>query len=136
MLIFLFLIQLDYGYLNLKADMDSLPIYVDNEFIGKTPIIKYPLRPAEYNVGFFPQDSIEDASWKIKSGSLGALWKIAKYGEGTCKVRISPNIITTVNLNYKKTMRAPRKAKLMVGGCLGGTFILGVLTTLAVQAIF
>jgi hypothetical protein len=33
-------------------------------------------------------------------------------------------------------MAAPGKAKLKVGGCLGGVFLLGVVTTLVFQAIF
>jgi hypothetical protein len=135
-ILLLVLAQLHSGYLSVQADQDSLPIYVDDEYIGVTPVLRYPLAPDKYNVGFFPQDSIEQASWRFKEGSIGALWKIAKYGEGTVKVRIAPDTVTTVILNYKDCMAAPRKAKLKVGGCLGGVFLLGVVTTLVFQAIF
>lgn len=132
----LLFVQLNYGYLNVNADIDSLPVYVDDELIGKTPISKHPLLPGKYNVGFFPQSMIEDASWQLKDGNVGALWKITKYSEGIVKVKIMADKITTVTLNYSKVKQAPGKAKLKVGCCLGGTFIFGVLITLAVQAIF
>lgn len=126
----------NYGYLTVKADQDSLAIYVDSDFIGKTPIIKYSLKPDEYNVGFFPQDSVEQASWRLKEGSLNALWKLAKYGEGIVKIKIESNRETIVELNYRAVSAAPGKAKLKVFGCLGGAFLLGVLSTLGAQAIF
>jgi len=127
--------QLNQGYLTVRAGRDSLPIFIDSDYIGKTPIVKYALKPDEYNVGFFPQDSVEEASWRFKDGSIGALWKIAKYSEGIVKVRIAPDSVTVIELNYKKVEQAPRKAKLKLGGCLGGTFVLGVLVTIAVQTI-
>jgi len=136
MVLILILSQLNFGYLTVRAEQEGLPIYVDSDFIGKTPIINYPLKPDEYNVGFFPQDSVEQASWRLKGGSLGALWKIAKYSEGIVKVRIAQDSITTVVLNYKKVTRAPGKAKLIFGSIIGGVFILGVLSTLAVRAVF
>ncbi len=135
LLIFLFL-QLNDGYLTVRADKDGLPIYVDDDFIGNTPIIKYPLKPDEYDVGFFPQDSIETASYQFKNGNIGALWRIAKYGEGVVKVTIKPNQETIVDLNYQAVKSAAGKAKAKVFGCLGGVFILGVLATLAVQSVF
>uniref|UniRef100_A0A7C4X8Q1 PEGA domain-containing protein n=1 Tax=candidate division WOR-3 bacterium TaxID=2052148 RepID=A0A7C4X8Q1_UNCW3 len=133
--IFLFF-QLTNGYLTVRADQDGLPIYVDDDFIGRTPVIKFPLKPDEYNIGFFPQDSIENASYQLKGGNIGALWRIAKYGEGTVKVRIEANRETIVELNYRAVISAPGKTKLKVLGCLGGVFLLGVLSTLAIQAIF
>jgi hypothetical protein len=136
MIILLIFVQLNHGYLNVNADVESLAIYVDDELIGKTPIVKYPLMPGKYNVGFFPQGKVEEASWQLKNGKIGALWKIAKYSEGIVKVRIEEDKITTVTLNYDKVKKAPGKAKLKASCCLGGTFILGVLVTLAVQAIF
>jgi len=136
MLLFLVFFQLNDGYLTVRADEDSLSIFVDDDYIGKTPIIKHPLKPDEYDVGFFPQDSIETASYQFKNGNFGALWRIARYGEGIVKVKIEPNQETIVDLNYRAVKSAPRNAKLKVFGCLGGVFILGVLSTLAVQAVF
>lgn len=136
MILLLLVVQTNCGYINVQADQDSLPVFVDNEFIGKTPVLKYPLLPDEYNIGFFPQDSVEEASWRLKDGNISALWKIAKYSEGIVKVKINPNAITTIKLNYEKVKKAPSKAKLKIIGCLGGVFVLGILTTLAVQAIF
>ncbi len=135
-MIFLLFLQINDGYLTIKADRPGLPIYVENDFIGNTPITRYPLKPDEYNVGFFPQDSIETASYQFKNGNIGALWRIAKYGEGTVKIKIEPNRETIVELNYKAVCTAPGKAKAKVLGCLGGVFLLGVLTTLGFQAIF
>ncbi|MEO0127073.1 MAG: hypothetical protein ABIL44_04920 [candidate division WOR-3 bacterium] len=136
MMIFLLFLQLNDGYLTVKADKDGLPVFVDDDYIGNTPIIRYPLKPDEYNVGFFPQDSIETASYQFKSGNLGALWRIAKFGEGTVKVRIEANKETIVELNYQAVRSAPSKAKAKVFSCLGGVFILGILATLGFQAIF
>ncbi|MBE0432708.1 hypothetical protein IBX73_04485 [candidate division WOR-3 bacterium] len=137
MLVFLLLFtELNAGYLNVTADRESMPIYVDNDFIGQTPIIEYPLRPDQYTVGFFPEDSIETASWRLKNGSISALWQLAKYGEGVAKVEIAQNRISNLHLDYREVMKAPGRAKLKVAACLGGTFMLGVLSVLAVQAIF
>jgi hypothetical protein len=124
------------GFLEVTADQDSLPVYVDNDQVGITPLTDYALPPDEYHVGFFPQDSIEDASWRFKEGNINALWKLARYGEGIVKVRIAPDSLTKVKLYYKHVENAPRKAKLKVTGCLGGAFLLGVLTTVALYAIF
>ena len=136
MLFLLILVQFSTGFLSVKADQDSLPVYVDNDFIGKTPIIRYPLKANEYNVGFYPQDSIETASWQLKQGRFGALWRIAKYGEGTVKAKIADNSVTTVELNYKKTMAAPGKTKFKVFGCLGGFFTVGVLAGIGISFLF
>lgn len=136
MLLMLIFFQLNDGYLTVRADKDGLPVFIDNDFIGNTPVIKYPLKPDEYNVGFFPQDSIEIASYQFKNGDIGALWRIAKYGEGIVKARIESNKETIVELNYKAVRSAPGKAKAKVFSCLGGFFILGILTTLGFQAIF
>jgi len=136
MIIFLLFLQINDGYLTVRADRDGLPVFVDDDFIGNTPVIKYPLKPDEYNVGFFPQDSIETASYQFKDGDIGALWRIAKYGEGIVKVKIESNKETIVELNYKAVRAAPSKAKAKVFSCLGGIFILGILSTLAFQAIF
>ncbi|MEO0184573.1 MAG: hypothetical protein ABIL20_02090 [candidate division WOR-3 bacterium] len=136
MLIILLVLQLNDGYLTVKAEKDGLPVFVDDDFIGNTPIIKYPLKPDEYDVGFFPQDSIETASYQFKGGNIGALWRIAKYGEGIVKVKIESNKETIVDLNYQAVKSAPGKAKAKVFGCLGGVFLLGVLATLGFQAAF
>lgn len=136
MILLLMITQLSNGYLSVQADQDSLPIYVEDEYVGVTPLLRYPLAPDKYNVGFFPQDSIEQASWRLKEGSISALWAIAKYGEGTVKVKIAPDAVTTVRLSYKDCMAAPGRAKLKVGACLGGVFLLGVGTTLLLHALF
>src|SRR4030042_1487812 len=136
MIILLIVGQISTGFLNVKADQDSLPVYVDNDYIGKTPIIRYPLKTDEYNVGFFPQDSIETASWQLKQGRLGALWRVAKYGEGTVKAKIANNSVTTVELNYKKTIAAPGKTKFKEFSFLGGVFTIGVLAGIGLSALF
>jgi len=134
-LLFYIIIQTP-GFLEVTADLDSLPVYVDNDSVGVTPLSRYALSPDEYHVGFFPQDSIEEASWRLKKGSISALWQLARYSEGVVKVRIAPDTITRVELSYKDVQNAPRKAKLKVSGCLGGTFLLGVITTVVLYAIF
>ena len=131
-----FFAQINTGYLSVTANQDSLSIYVDNVYIGKTPISKYPLPPERYTIGFFPEDSVEAASWRLKNGSISAIWQLAKYGEGVVKVEIVPNKTTTVQLDHRRVMRAPGRAKLKVAACLGGTFILGVLSVLAIQTVF
>jgi hypothetical protein len=136
MILILLFTQLNNGYLTVRADRDSLPVYVDNDYIGLTPVIKYSLKPDEYSVGFFPQDSIENASWRLKSGSLGALWKVARFGEGMIQVRVAPDSLTEVELSYRRVTQAPGRAQCMVGGVMAGIFTLGVLLTLAVQKIF
>lgn len=137
MIVFLFLCtELNAGYLTVTADQDSLPVYVDNELIGLTPIVKYPLSPDQYTVGFFPEDSIETASWRLKNGSIGALWQLARYGEGVAEVEIAPDRVSSVYLDHVAVMKAPGRAKLKVGACLGSTFLLGVLSVLAFQAVF
>jgi hypothetical protein len=136
MILILLLTQLNNGYLTVRADRDSLPVYVDNEYIGLTPVIKFPLKPDEYSVGFFPQDSIENASWRFKSGSLGALWKVARFGEGMIQVRVAPDSLTEVELNYRRVTQAPGRAKCLVSGVVAGIFTLGVLVAIAVQKLF
>lgn len=136
MLIMLLIAQLNPGFLTVRADQDSLPVYVDNDFVGRTPLVHFPLKPDEYSIGFFPQDSIEDASWRFKSGQLGALWKIARYGEGMVEVRIAPDSVTEVTLDYQRVKRAPGRAKCLFSGVVGGIFALGVIVALAVQKIF
>ncbi len=136
MIIFLLFLQINDGYLTVRAEKKGLPVFVDDDFIGNTPVIKYPVKPDEYDVGFFPQDSLETASYQFKNGNIGALWRIAKYGEGIVKVRIEANKETIVDLNYQAVRSAPGRAKLKVFGCLGGAFILGILATLGFQAIF
>jgi hypothetical protein len=136
MIILMVLIIQHHGFLEVTADQAGLVVYVDNDSVGVTPLIKYALPPDDYNVGFFPQDSIEQASWRFKEGNINALWQLARYSEGIAKVRIAPDSLTKVELNFANVKSAPRKAKLKITGCLGGVFLLGMLTTIALQAIF
>ena len=137
MFVLIFLIaQMGNGYLCVHADQDSLPVYVDNDYIGKTPVTDYPLTADRYTVGFFPEDSIEAASWRVKNGSIRAIWQLARFGEGVAKVDIAPNRTTTVRLDYSSVMRAPGRAKLRVAAILAGSFMLGALSVLAIQAAF
>lgn len=135
-LLFMLMVGQDTGYIEVIADQDGLPVYVDDDSVGITPLIKYALPVDEYHVGFFPQDSIEEASWRFKEGNINALWKLARYSEGIVKVRIAPDSLTKVELSYRNVKNAPRSAKLKVTGCLSGAFLLGVLTTIALYAIF
>lgn len=134
-MILVLLMQTGDGYLTVHADQNGLPVYLDNDLIGTTPIERYPVKPGEYDVGFFPSDSVEQASWQLKDGNMGALWRVARFGEGMVKARIAADHLTTVELNYARTNRAPTRLRLKIGGCIGGTFVLGVLATLAVQAL-
>lgn len=136
MLLILIIVVQTQGFLTVTADIESLPIYVDNDSVGITPLIRYALVPDDYHVGFFPQDSIEDASWRFKKGSIKALWQLARYSEGIIKVRIAPDTLTKVELSFNDVQNAPGSAKLKASGCLGGVFLLGVLTTVVLYAIF
>lgn len=133
---FLFIVNLIFsqetGYLTVNSDRSNLDVYLEGSFIGKTPIINYPVKTGTYSISLFDSETIENEYWKLRNADiatrLSALWQLSRIDAATRRISIAPNQTTKVFFYTSRINRAPTLTKFLFGGCIGGIFGLGVLT--------
>lgn len=121
------------GYITVETDRPGLSIFLDSEFIGRSPIEKRPTIAGEHTVSLFHPDTIENGYWRAREqGVLGMITRLPslrRYDVGTRRVVVNPNETVKVFLSYVETERAPSKTYCLIGGCtggvIGGSFLLG-----------
>lgn len=121
------------GYLSVLTDRPGLSIYLDSEFIGKSPLEKRPVLAGEHTVSLFHPDTIENAYWQVRQqGILRMITKLPdlrRYDVGTKRVVVDPNATVKVFLSYGQALRAPAQTSCLMTGCItgvvGGSFALG-----------
>lgn len=132
-----FFIYFQYGYLTVLSKEGDLPIYLDGEYFGKTPIIKERLKPGKYMISLFSAESMEISYEKVKRGSifqkLSGLWDLAKYAGGTERIRIAPDTLTEISLSQRNAENFKRKAKIYLFSSLTSVFLLGLITGIFVK---
>ncbi|MCS7249305.1 MAG: PEGA domain-containing protein [candidate division WOR-3 bacterium] len=132
-----FLIFLQYGYLTVLSEEGNLPVYLDGDYFGKTPIVKEKIKVGKYTISLFSKDSMELTYQKFKRGSifqkLSSLWELAKYSKATEMIRIAQDSLTEIFLSKKGAEKAKRKAKIYFFSSLSSIFLLGVLTGILLE---
>ncbi len=119
----------DSGYLTVRSNSIGIAVYLDGEYLGRTPVEMHQLKPGSYSVSIISNDSLENVYWRMRQGSVGAklsaLWRLAAVNAGTASVRVESGKVTEVAIDYGKVLNAPTEAKLIACGSVGGLFLVG-----------
>ena len=119
----------DSGYLTVKSNSVGISVYLDGEYLGRTPVEMHRLKPGSYSVSIISNDSLEKVYWHIREGKVGAklsaLWKLAAVNAGTYPVRVENGRVTEVLIDYGRVLNAPTETKLIAFGSIGGLFLIG-----------
>lgn len=126
-----------YGYLTVLSEEGDLPVYLDGDYLGKTPIVKERVKPGKYTISLFSEKEMESAYEKLKRGSLfqklSSLWELAKYSGATERIRIAQDSITEIFLSKRNAENNKRKAKIYFFSSISSIFLLGLLTGILVE---
>ena len=119
----------DSGYLTVKSNSVGIAVYLDGDYLGRTPVEMHQLKPGTYSVSIISNDSLENVYWRLRQGKVGAklssLWRLAAVNAGTASVRVESGKVTEVMIDYGKVLNAPTETKLIVFGSIGGVFLVG-----------
>jgi len=129
----------DSGYLTVKSNSVGIAVYLDGEYLGRTPVEMHQLKPGSYSVSIISNDSLENVYWHIRQGGVGAklssLWRLAAVNAGTASVRVERGKVSEVMIDYGKVLNAPTEAKLTACGTVGGLFLLGAVVGFLVHLL-
>ena len=121
--------QADSGYLTVKSNSVGIAVYLEGEYLGRTPVEMHRLKPGEYSVSIISTDSLEKVYWHLRQSSVGkklsSLWRLAAVNAGTHSVRVQSGKVTEVMIDYGRVLNAPTEAKLIACGSVGGLFLVG-----------
>ena len=123
------LVPADSGYLTVKSNSVGIAVYLEGDYLGRTPVEMHRLKPGNYSVSIVSNDSLENVYWHIRQGNIGAklssLWTLAAVNAGASSVRVEAGKVTEVSIDYGKVLNAPTEAKLIACGSIGGLFLVG-----------
>ena len=129
----------DSGYLTVKSNSVGIMVYLDGDYLGRTPVEMHQLKPGAYSVSIISNDSLQNVYWRMRQGSVGAklssLWRLAAVNAGTASVRVESGKVTEVAIDYGKVLNAPTEAKLIAFGSVGGLFLLGAVVGFLVHLL-
>ncbi len=129
----------DSGYLTVKSNSVGIAVYLDGDYLGRTPVEMHKLKPGSYSVSIISDDSLENVYWHMRQGSVGAklssLWRLAAVNAGTNSVRVESGKVTEVKIDYGKVLNAPTEAKLIACGSVGGLFLVGAVVGFLVHLL-
>jgi len=129
----------DSGYLTVRSNSVGIAVYLDGEYLGRTPVEMRKLKTGEHSVSIISNDSLEDVYWRIRQGNIGAklssFWRLAAVNAGTSSFRIEAGKVTQVSIDYGKVLNAPNEAKLIACGSTGGIFLVGAIVGFLVHVL-
>lgn len=119
----------DSGYLTVRSNSVGIAVYLDGEYLGRTPVEMHALKAGSHSVSIISNDSLEKVYWHVREGSAGAklssLWRLAAVNAGTNSVRVERGRVTEVMIDYGRVLNAPTEAKLIACGSVSGIFLIG-----------
>lgn len=126
-----------YGYLTVLSDEGDLSVYLDGEYLGKTPVIKEKVKIGKYTISLFSEEEMEKAYEKLKRGTISqkfsSLWELAKYSGATERIRIAKDSLTEIFLSKRNAEKVKRKAKIYFFSSVSSIFLLGLITGILVE---
>lgn len=126
----------DSGYLNIRSNMPGIAVYLDGDYLGRTPIVNHRLAPDQYLVSIVSNDSLENVYWRMNQAPLGkkvsTAWTLAAINAGSQPVRVAAGQVSEVFIDYGKVANARREAKLLTWGVTGGLFTFGAIVGLVI----
>jgi hypothetical protein len=129
----------DSGFLTVRSNSVGIAVYLDGEYLGRTPVEMHRLKPGEYSVSIISNDSLEKVYWHLRQSSVGkklsSLWRLAAVNAGTHSVRVESGKVTELMIDYGKVLNAPTEAKLIACGTVGGLFLVGAIVGFLVHLL-
>ena len=129
----------DSGFLSVRSNSVGIAVYLDGEYLGRTPVEMHRLPPDTYSVSIISNDSLENVYWHVREGNVGArlssLWTLAAVNAGTSSVRVEAGKVTEVMIDYGKVLSAPTEAKLIACGSVGGLFLFGAIVGFLIHLV-
>lgn len=119
----------DSGYIAVRSSLPGIAVYLEGEYLGRTPIEREPLAAGSYLVSVASEDSLEQLYLQLRRGGVGrklsSVWSLAAIDAGTQEVEIKPGRLSEVTIDYGRVLGAPGRAKCLAGCAFGGLFGLG-----------
>jgi len=129
----------DTGYLTVRSNSVGIAVYLDGEYLGRTPVEMHKLKPGQYSISTISNDSLENVYWRIREGNVGAklssIWRLAAVNAGTVPAQVERGKVTEVTIDYGKVLNAPNEAKLIACGSIGGIFLVGAVVGFLVHLL-
>ena len=127
------------GYITVKSNLPGLRVFLEGEFLGRTPIENEPVEPGSYMLSVASNDSLERLYDNLRHGGLSrklsSVWSLTGIDAGTQRVEIESRNVTEVFVDYGAVLSAPTKAKWTAGCGVGGVFGLGAILGLIIGLI-
>lgn len=124
------------GFLSVNSQPAGMPVYVEGESVGITPLMRYQLEPGNYWVTVVSNDSLERLYQTVRTAApgrrLAALWTLARIDAASARVEILPAMETKVEISARTMEQSARRAKWLFGGSVFGLFGLGAITGLVI----
>ncbi len=121
----------DSGYLTVRSNMPGIELYLDGEYIGRTPLERHLVAAGDYNLSIISNDSLDSVYWHLRRGSIGrrlsSFWTLAAVNAGTHQASVGRGQVTEVFLDYGRVLNAPTETKLVACSSLTVLFGLGML---------
>ena len=126
----------DSGFITIRSNVPGIAVYLESEYIGRTPIERSAHRPGSYILSIASNDSIEQLYARLRTGSVGkrlpAVWSLVGVDAGTQRVTIRSGQVTDVFVDYAAVLSAPSRAKWLTGCAVGGIFGIGAVIGLVI----
>lgn len=131
----------DSGFITVESDMPGLAVYLEGDYIGRTPIEKRKVETGSFTVTIVSNDSLDLLYDGLRKGRVGqrlnSAWSLVGVDAGTHRIRIRRGEVTKVHIDYGRVLSAPREAKtyacLGVGGVFGIGAIIGLIIGLLIH---
>lgn len=119
----------DTGYVTVHSTLPGISVYLDGEYLGRTPVERRPFRAGSFLLTIVSNDSLENVYAAIRSGPVGgrlsAAWTLTAIDAGTYRVEVRPNTVSEVTVDYNRVLAAPGRARTFAGCAVGGLFGVG-----------
>lgn len=119
----------DSGYLTVRSNSVGIAVYLEGDYLGRTPVEMHALKPGKYSVSIVSNDSLENVYWLLRRGGVGAklssLWTLAAINAGTNSVEVDAGKVTELSIDYGRVLDARTEAKWIACGSVGSLFLIG-----------
>jgi len=118
----------DSGFLTVRSNTPGIELYLEGDYVGRTPLERHLVAAGNYNLSIISNDSLDSVYWHLRRGSIGrrlsSFWTLTAVNAGTHQVSINRGQVTEVFLDYGRVLNAPTESKLLA--CSGLTVLFGL----------
>ncbi len=129
----------DSGLLTVRSDLAGVPLFLDGDFIGTTPLTLARVKAGEYSLVPASSDSLENLYWRLRNAGLcsklNALWTLARIDAATSRVTVQPGKTSSVTISAREIETGACRAKWIVFGGAGGLFLAGLLSGILIYSL-